>query len=68
MSNRIHRDLTPFPLDEAMAAFSGAKPALIITLGTEQWDTTLAAAYKAGWILLEIDGELPVRAYRRREQ
>jgi hypothetical protein len=68
MTNRAHRDLTPFPLDEAMSALSGAKPALIITMGTEQWDPTLAAAYNAGWILLEIDRELPVRAYRRREQ
>jgi hypothetical protein len=31
-----------------------------------QWDTILAAAYAAGWTLLELDDdEQPVRAYRR---
>lgn len=68
MSNRLHRDLTPFPLAEAMSAMSGARPALIITMGTDQWDTTLSAAYDAGWILVEIEHERPVRAYRRRDK
>ena len=66
MSNRLHRDLTPFPLHEALAALVGRR-ALIITMGVNQWDATLSAAYNAGWILLEIDGEVPVRAYRRND-
>lgn len=65
--SRLHRDLSPFPLEEAMAALSGGKRALIITMGVDQWDATLSAAYSAGWILLEIDGERPVRAYRRKD-
>ncbi len=34
-------------------------------MGVEQWDAVLAAAYRAGFILLELDeNENPVRAYR----
>ncbi|MFO0821639.1 MAG: hypothetical protein U0792_00605 [Gemmataceae bacterium] len=37
-----------------------------ITLNPGQWDGTLAGAYEAGWVLLELDeNEQPVRAYRR---
>ena len=65
---RVYRDLRPFPLDDAIKALSGAVPlARVITMGVEQWDAMLAAAYKSGWILLEMDGEVPVRAYRRDE-
>jgi hypothetical protein len=36
------------------------------TMSAEQWDGLLRAAYDAGWVLLELDGdERPLRAYRR---
>lgn len=36
------------------------------TMSAGQWDNTLATAYAAGWVLLELnDREQPVRAYRR---
>ncbi|HXG86740.1 MAG TPA: hypothetical protein VNJ02_00275 [Vicinamibacterales bacterium] len=66
MTGRLFRDLRPFPLDEAMRALSGAVPlALVMTMGTEQWDNLLAAAYADGWILLEMENDVPVRAYRK---
>jgi hypothetical protein len=56
----IYRDLRPIPLAEV----PGAGP--IITMSPGQWDALLAAAYAAGWILLEVDErERPVRAYRK---
>ena len=63
----MHRDLTPFPLADAIKALSGGTPrARIVTMGVEQWDGLLSAAYAAGFILLELDeNETPVRAYRR---
>jgi len=63
----MHCQLTPFPVAEAMRALSGAIPqARIITMRVQQWDDLLAAAYSAGFILLELDeNENPVGAYRR---
>lgn len=62
-----YRDLRPIPLVEAMKALSGSVPqARLITMCPGQWDGLLAAAYAAGWILLEVDAdERPVRAYRK---
>jgi hypothetical protein len=38
----------------------------MVTMSTGQWDALLAAAYEAGWTLLELDAdEVPVRAYRK---
>ena len=61
------RDLRPYPLDEAIRALTGALPrARVMTMGIGQWDELLSAAYRCGWILLELDDdELPVRAYRK---
>ncbi len=66
---KMHRDLTSFPLADAMKALSGGTPlARIITMGIGQWDGLLSAAYAAGFILLELDeNEMPVRAYWKRE-
>ena len=63
----IHRDLTPFPITDALNALSGGVPgARIVTMGIGQWDALLANAYERGWILLELDdNEKPVRAYRK---
>jgi hypothetical protein len=39
-----------------------------MTLSIGQWDGLLAQAYKAGWVLLELDDdENIVRAYHRPE-
>lgn len=39
---------------------------LSITLGRNQWDAMLEAAYLAGWVLLELDDdERPVAAYQK---
>ena len=52
----MKRDLRPFPLAEAMKALlGGTSGARIITMGCQQWDATLSAAYAQGWILLELD-------------
>lgn len=57
---KIHRDLTPYPLADAL------KAARVMTMSLGQWDAMLAAAYERGWILLEIDdNDVPVRAYRK---
>lgn len=66
---KIHRDLNPYPLADALKALSGGVPqARIITMGEKQWDGLLSAAYAQGWILLELDdNEMPVRAYRKTE-
>jgi hypothetical protein len=58
---RTHRDLTPYPLADALK-----KQPRVMTMGEGQWNAMLAAAYEQGWILLELnDEEKPVRAYRR---
>ena len=61
------RDLRPFPLEDAIKALSGGHSrARVMTMGTSQWDELLSAAYRDGWILLELnDDETPVRAYRK---
>jgi len=38
---------------------------MMITCAPGQWDTMLAQAYDRGWILLEIAGEKPRRAYQK---
>jgi hypothetical protein len=56
-------DLRAIPLAEALGAGLN-----YVTMSTGQWDNLLAAAYDAGWILLELDGnERPVRAYQKPE-
>ena len=61
--SRPYRDLRPIPLAETFA------DGRVITMSEGQWDAILAAAYNAGWTLLELDDrELPVRAYRKAEQ
>lgn len=57
------RDLRALPLDNVLPLRPGA---VYITMADGQWDATLAAAYEAGWILLEVDGrDRPVRAYQK---
>lgn len=58
-------ELKEMPLAEAMANMTGAGPGLFITMDPGQWDGLLQMAYDAGWILLELKNERPVRAYRR---
>jgi hypothetical protein len=60
------RALTPFPLEQAIAALTGAEPrARVMTMCEGQWDALLSAAYESGWTLLELDSEeRPLRAYR----
>ncbi len=58
-----HVDLRRIPLDEALAGRHGG---LFITMAQDQWDAALANAYRAGWVLLEVDAdERPVAAYRK---
>mgnify|MGYP000670750117 CR=1 FL=1 len=39
---------------------------LSITMGRNQWDAMLEAAYRAGWVLLELDDdERPLAAYQK---
>jgi hypothetical protein len=60
--------LSPFPLEEACKAMTGAVPgALVITKSPGQWDALLQEAYNQGWILVEIADEVPVAAYRYQE-
>ena len=67
-SLRCGRDLTPYPLAEALAAISEPRGEVIITMSIGQWDGWLSAACATAWILLELDDdERPVRAYRKRE-
>ena len=62
------RDLSPYPLADAIAAMTERRPAVIVTMSVGQWDVFLSAAYDGGCILLELDDdEIPVRAYRKRE-
>ncbi len=54
------RDLHPVPLDDLGGH--------VVTMSVGQWDALLAAAYNAGWTLLELDHEQrPVRAYRKQD-
>jgi hypothetical protein len=56
----VYRDLRPIPLSEVFGK------GIVITMSVGQWDELLAAAYRQGWTLLEVDDhERPVRAYRR---
>ena len=59
----MSRDLRRVPLDDVLPLRAGV---LYITMAEHQWDAALADAYRAGWVLLEVDGdEQPVAAYRR---
>ena len=61
----MYRDLRPIPLSEALP-IRGARA--YITMSDDQWDFIHAIAYKAGFILLELDRrERVVRAYQREE-
>ena len=53
------------PLPDALAALSGAPGVRVVTMGSGQWDSLLAACYDLGWILLEVVDEVPVRAYQK---
>jgi hypothetical protein len=60
----MNRDLRPLPLAEALDFV--ARRERVITMAAGQWDDALAAAYEAGWVLLELDAdEVPVRAYQK---
>jgi hypothetical protein len=57
-------DLRVVPLADVLPM--GARPGLLyVTMGPDQWDALLAAAYADGWVLLEVEDKEPVRAYRR---
>lgn len=59
----LSRDLRPVSLAEVLPPRPGA---LYMTMGEAQWDDALAAAYRAGWVLLEVDQhERVVRAFQR---
>lgn len=61
------RDLRPFPLAEVLPL--GSKPVIVMTMSEGQWDGILAAAYAAGYVLIELDDdERPMRAYRKAEE
>jgi hypothetical protein len=57
--------LNEISLVETMGAIAAGKPLAVLTITTAQWDAITRAAYAAGWTLLEIENETPVRAYRR---
>ena len=38
---------------------------LYVTMGPGQWDALLESAYDDGCVLLEVEGQKPVRAYQR---
>ena len=59
----LGRDLRPIPLAAVLPLRPGT---LYMTMGEAQWDDTLATAYRAGWVLLEVDQhEHVVRAYQQ---
>jgi hypothetical protein len=60
-------DLRAIPLRDALAgAFAPLPTACVITMSEGQWDAVLAAAYRDGWILVELDAnEVPLRAYQK---
>lgn len=65
-NQRLHRDLRPIPLADAIGAMTGRTGAIIITMSEGQWDTFLAVGYDKDCILLELDdNEVPVRAYQK---
>lgn len=41
---------------------------LIITMSPGQWDALLQGVYDAGGVLIEIEEEIPVRAFQRRRE
>ena len=62
----MRRDLRPIALDDAVPPRPGT---VTVTMSIGQWDALLAAAYEHGYTLLELDAdEVPVRAYRKREE
>ena len=59
----LSRDLRPVALADVLPMRPGA---LYMTMGETQWDEALAVAYRAGWVLLEVDAhERIVRAFQR---
>lgn len=43
-----------------------ANTGVIVTMSPGQWDKLLSSAYRAGYVLLELDRrEQPVKAYQR---
>jgi len=56
--------LNEIALDEAMSLMLEPMSASI-TVSPGQWDVLLQAAYDRGWILLEVENERLVRAFRR---
>lgn len=59
----LARDLRPVALADVLPVRPGGR---YMTMGEGQWDGLLAAAYRAGFVLLEVDGEeRVVRAYQR---
>ena len=61
----MNRDLRPIPLSEVLPLRGGQA---YITMSEDQWDFIHSVAYKAGFILLELDrSERVVKAYQRKE-
>jgi hypothetical protein len=57
--------LQEIDLDQTMTDLLAGKPMAYMTMDPGQWDGLLNSAYLAGWTLLEIKNETPVKAYRR---
>ena len=56
--------LRPIPLADVLPL--GSRPVAVITLAVGQWDSTLAASYEGGFVLLELDDEQqPLAAYKK---
>ncbi len=63
MTTAIRPPLNRIPLGDALP-YRPREASITMSVG--QWDNLLAAAYQAGWILLELDDqEQPVAAYQR---
>jgi hypothetical protein len=57
----------PTVLNEIPIGGIMAKPQVVVTMSTGQWDGLLAAAYDSGAVLLEVDEhERPIKAYQRK--
>lgn len=56
----------PFLHSIPLASATIGKPGSVtITMSPGQWDLLLATAYSRGCLLLEIENEVPVRAYQK---
>jgi hypothetical protein len=57
--------LREVPLEDVLPVRRGLA---YVTLLADQWDGTLASAYSAGWVLLQLgDDEKPVKAHQRQD-